>query len=128
MSQKRIENKTIGRASRFVLSFLKPMEQISMDTIGHLPSDMGINTLFLSLIRSLRTSSCFLNRRLWQQTPYGGTLADSRRLLSLSPTLAHTTCLHIFTKRRVSNTTPRYRILKKKMVSSNEKTKRSTVT
>jgi len=34
-------HKTI-RVSRFVLSILKPMERISIDTIGLLPSNMGI--------------------------------------------------------------------------------------
>ena len=33
-------HKTI-RASRFVLSTLKPMERIAIDTIGPLPNDMG---------------------------------------------------------------------------------------
>ena len=33
-------HKTI-RASRFVLSTLKPMERIAIDTIGSLPNDMG---------------------------------------------------------------------------------------
>ena len=38
--------KTI-RASRFVLSTLKPMERISIDTIGPLPSDMGIKYIIV---------------------------------------------------------------------------------
>ena len=39
-------HKTI-RASRFVLSTLKPMERISIDTNGPLPSDMGIKYIIV---------------------------------------------------------------------------------
>ena len=38
--------KTI-RAPRFVLFTLKPMERISVDTIGPLPSDMGIKYIIV---------------------------------------------------------------------------------
>jgi len=39
-------HKTI-RASRFVLSTLKPMERISIDTIGPLPADMGLKYIIV---------------------------------------------------------------------------------
>ena len=41
-----IRLKTI-RASRFVLSTLKPMERISIDTIGTLPEDMGMKYIIV---------------------------------------------------------------------------------
>ena len=39
-------HKTI-RASRFVLSTLKPMERIAIDTIGPLPNDMGFKYIIV---------------------------------------------------------------------------------
>ena len=39
-------HKTI-RASRFVLSTLKPMERISIDTIGPLPADIGMKYIIV---------------------------------------------------------------------------------
>jgi hypothetical protein len=50
--------------SRIVLSILKSMERISIDTIGPLLSDMGLKYIFVIIAHY--SSSCSLNKRLQQ--------------------------------------------------------------
>jgi len=92
-------HKTI-HASQFVLSTLKTIERISIDSIGSLPSDLGIKYIIAIIFLSQGTPS-FRSRKLRQlpqRTPYGDIRADLRCLYSQSPTLAHSfsmTYVHI---------------------------------
>jgi len=65
------------RASRFVLSTLKPMERISIATIGPLPADMGLNyiiviidtfTRYLELFPKQEVTAIAAADALWRHT------------------------------------------------------------
>ena len=69
-------HKTI-RASRFVLSTLKPMERIAIDTIGPLPNDMGFKyiiviidtfTRYVELFPKQEVSAIAAADALWRHT------------------------------------------------------------
>ena len=79
-----------GCQTRFVLSTLKPMERISIDTIGPLPlSDMGIKYIIVIVDTFTRNVELFPKQVMAMAAadaaaPYSDTLADSRPLESLT--------------------------------------------
>ena len=63
-------HKTI-RASRFVLSTLKPMERISIDTIGPLPADMGLKYIIVIIATFTRYIELFPKQEVTAITAAG---------------------------------------------------------
>jgi len=117
-------HKTI-RASRFV----------SIDTIGPLPSDIGIKYIVVIIDTFARYVELFPKQEVTAMPAADALWRDTCRFTApLEPVtdfgsqFVNDVLTCFFSKRRVSNSPLRYRTLKEKMVSSKEQTKRSTVT
>ena len=63
-------HKTI-RVSRFVLSTLKPMERIAIDTIGPLPNDMGFKYIIVIIDTFTRYVELFPKQDVSRLMPFG---------------------------------------------------------
>ena len=110
------------RASQFVLSTLKPVERISIDTIGPLPADMGLKciivvidtfTRYVELFPKQEVTAIATADALWRHTcPF---TAPLELITDFGSQFVNGLLYHFHQEISVSHTILRYRTSRKKM-------------